>query len=186
MTSTKEAIGPYDALERAEPGEPMFALLARDHAAPGAITEWTRIRRNRALNAYGGSDKATDKELLAAELKKCANAEAIALEMDDWRKGHEAPAGERAAYQEIIKSAEELAEADRRGQQARAVSSLRECAYHLCEARDDLLDLDKIVEAEAEHITGMLDAINAMADRFEARRAEYADQPALDLGSAAA
>jgi len=49
MTSTKEAPGPYDALERAEPGELIFTLLARDFASSGSITEWARIRRNHFL-----------------------------------------------------------------------------------------------------------------------------------------
>lgn len=44
MIPTIENPGPFDALAKARPGEPFFQLLGRDHAAPGAITEWCRAR----------------------------------------------------------------------------------------------------------------------------------------------
>lgn len=42
---TKRDPGQFDAWLAAEPDEPIFTLLARDPAAPDAILEWIRVRR---------------------------------------------------------------------------------------------------------------------------------------------
>lgn len=170
MTSTIDHPGPFDALQKARPGEGIFALLERDPCSPAAITEWARTRRNRAFKLYGGDQSATAKELLAAELSQCFEAELIALE---WAEGAAVSApveGQRAAYQEVIKSAEELAEADRRKRRETAVRDLREAAYHLCEAKDALIGLGLIPEATAHDLVLMLDRINGLADEHRERR----------------
>lgn len=141
MASTPATPGAYDALEKAAPGEPMFPLLARDPCAPATVTEWCRLRRNMALHEWGESQNPRDKELLAAELRQCANAEAVALEMGDWRKEHVAVEGVRASYQPVIKSADEQAMAAKRHRRDHMLKSLREAAYHLCEAKDAAVDL---------------------------------------------
>lgn len=171
--STKETIGQFDALEKAEPNEPMFPLLARDECAPATVTEWCRLRRNRAFKLYGDSAKDTDKELLAAELRQCANAEDVALQFVEWRK-REAPADVvKSTYNEVIRSAEEVAEADRRKRQEQAVADLGEAGYYLCEARDALASLGLIGELIQRDMTAMLDLIKSLSAEHKKTRPRY-------------
>jgi hypothetical protein len=48
---TKNNPGAFDCYANAEPDEPMFVLLARDLAAPEAITAWCAERVRLGLNA---------------------------------------------------------------------------------------------------------------------------------------
>lgn len=168
--STKDQPGAFDALEKAEPGEPMFPLLARDPAAPGAITEWCRLRRNRAVKLWGDSKRVADKKLLAAELDQCANAEEVALQFAEWREDRAPVEGERSGYQEVKRTVVELAEADVRKRQEASVRSMREAAYHLCEAKDALLALGLAPPATEHDLVMMLARINGLADAYTARR----------------
>lgn len=175
--------GPYDALEKLLDGEPYFALIGRDECAPAAITEHCRLRRNRAFRLYGESHNPVDKELLAAELLQCREAEEKALEFTDWRQGREAePTATRSSYQEVIRSAEEIAEADRRKRRATAVQNLRESAYYLCEAKNALLDLELIGAATETDMVLMLARMNGLADEYREKRGVLAAEPALPLG----
>lgn len=181
-----DKVGPYDALEKAKPGEPMFPLLGRDPAAPPAITEWARVRRNRAMKNYGESSNAANKELLAAELRQCANAEDIALQMGEWRTQHQIADGPaRASYNDVIKSAEEQAEADRRQRRITACQHLREAAYHLCEGKDGLVGLELVGQVTQSDLQSMLARINGIADKYEARRPGFHPEPDLPLGAGA-
>ena len=184
--ATIDEPGPFDALEKAKPDEPVFSLLARDPCAPATITEWNRLRRNRALKLYGGADASVaDKELLVAELKQCANAEEIALQFEEWRKGYETPdmIGVRASYNEIIKSAEELAEADRRKQRKEACANLQEARYHIGIARDQLAALGLGAETAQDDLSMMLARLGAIAEEFELRRPGAGAEPSLPLGA---
>lgn len=174
--STKDQPGPYDALEKARPKEPWFVLLGRDIAGPATLTEWARVRRNAALKRYGDSDKATDKELLAAELRQCQNAEELALAFSDYRTNAEAPEGERSSYQEVIKSAEEIAAADRLKRQAAAGRHLREAAYHFAEAETLLSGLGRLGSDEAESIAETRALINGLAEEHEPKRPRSASE----------
>lgn len=170
MSNTKNQPGPFDALEKAEPGEPLFPLLARDPCAPGAITEWCRLRRNRAIKLWGDSKRVADKKLLAAELDQCANAEEVALQFEEWHSSAAPVDGARSAYNEVKRTTEELAEADLRKRQDAACRSLREAAYHLCEAKDALTALDLIGTVTRDDLVMMLARINGLANAHTARR----------------
>jgi hypothetical protein len=182
MTSTIDEPGAFDALEKALPGEPMFPLLGRDECAPAAITEWCRLRRNRAMKLYGDSLNATDKELLVAELVQCKNAEEVALEMGEWRKAESTPVADRPTYNEVIKSAEEIASADKRTRREQAVRHFREAAYHISEAHEILGALEILPHETGETLTGALGYINALADEYQIKRDQYAVEPTLPLG----
>lgn len=186
MTSTVTTPGAYDALEKALPGEPLFPLLGHDPDAPATVTEWCRLRRNRALRLYGESSSLTDKELLAAELRQCANAEDIALQMGDWRLGQTAEVALRSSYNDVIKTAEEIAEADRRQRRATAVQHLREAAYHASEARDLFVGLELIGEATQHDLMLMLARINGLAEEYSPKRPGSEPQAALPLTEGAA
>lgn len=178
--ATKESPGQFDALEKAAPNEPVFPLLARDECAPATITFWCHQRRNRAFKLYGESSKDADRELLAAELRQAANAEEVALQFDDYRK-QEAPADiVRSSYNEVIKSAEELAEADRRKRREQAVADLSEASYHLCEARDLLISLDALSDDTEVMAVGVLEWLKALADAHRIKRPQFAE-PTLPL-----
>lgn len=181
---TIDILGAYDALEKAKLGEPIFVLLGRDRAGPATITEWCRLRRNRAMKLYGGSDKATDKELLAAELKQCAEAEAKALKFGEWRAdldGLATQEGERSAYQDVAKSAEEQAEAAHLKSRAMAVRDAREADYHVCELRDRLDDLGLLPEATRRDLDMMMARLKGLAEEHEAKRPSHAAEPPLHL-----
>lgn len=183
MTSTIDLRGAYDALEKALPGEPIFPLLGRDPAAPAAVTEWARIRRNRAFRKWGESHRPADKELLAAELKQCCEAEEQALQFTEWREQQEGKAseqqGERANYQGVIKSAEEQAEAARLNARAGAVRDLREAAYHLSEALEALDGLGVLPERTKADGVLYLARINGLAEEHSPKRPGV--EPTLQL-----
>lgn len=177
MASTPTSPGAYDALEKAKPGEGMFPLLARDPCAPAAITEWCRLRRNRALKLYGESANPRDKELLAAELRQCANAEKVAEEFADYAKGLQEVPGERASYQAVIKSAEEQAAAVRRDLRRRARDALNEAAYFVQDAREALAQLGEQAPIFDHRFEALLSIIQPMA----AEAVEYRPTPTLQL-----
>lgn len=170
---TIEHPGPFDALEKADPNEPMFPLLGRDADAPATITEWCRLRRNRAIRKYGTDPAEGSREqlLLKAELEQCRNAEEIAIGMAEYRLNLAAPKDqpEAKADAEVAKTAEELEQAQRRSESDSACRHLREAAYHLCEARDMLAKLD---DEDVDTLSVMLKVLNAFADDHEARRAQ--------------
>jgi hypothetical protein len=74
---TKNDPGDYDCYANAEPGEPMFVLLARDHRAPFLVEAWAAIS-----------------EMLGGDPKKIAEARNCAASMRLWKQDR---AAERAA-----------------------------------------------------------------------------------------
>jgi len=174
MTSSLAEPGPFDALEKAEPKEPMFPLLARDPDAPATITEWARLRRNRAIRLYGDSASEADKKLLAAELAQCANAERVAEEMSAWRGDQDAPTAQRVSHG-VQRTEEELREASQRDRLAALVRHLREGAYHVCEARDGLQTMELLPERTVSDLTAILARINGLADEHTPKRPGFAE-----------
>lgn len=172
MTSTLAQPGPFDALAKAAPDEPIFPLLAHDPCAPATITEWCRLRRNRAIRLYAESPRKRDQEYLRAELRQVSHAEAVALEMQAWRLREEPSedAPVKVSYNEVKKTAEELAEADRAAKLAQGVRHFREAAYHLCEAKDALITLGLVGEATQSDLMMMLARINGLADHHTPSR----------------
>lgn len=184
MTSTLAEPGPYDALAKAEPTEPMFPLLARDPCAPAAITEWCRLRRNRAIKLWGESTSDADAKLLAAELAQCASAEQVALDMADWLGEKEAPAAQRVSHG-VQRTEEELRAADQRERLAAQVRHLREAAYHISEARDGLWDLGLMPDQTDRDLVAMLARINGLGDEHTPKRPNFTAEPALPLAAPA-
>lgn len=73
---TKREPGQFDCYLNAHPDEPLFVLLARDPAAPAAILEWVRHRREMIET---GEKPTTDWPILD-EAMQCAN------QMRAWRE----------------------------------------------------------------------------------------------------
>jgi hypothetical protein len=170
--STITEPGPFDALAKAEPTEPMFPLLARDPDAPATITEWCRLRRNRAVRDFGDSKRASDKKLLAAELAQCAHAEQVAIEMGEWRSGHDAPVAQRVSHG-VQRSEAELAAAASHERLAGIVRHLREAAYQLCEAKDGLAAMGLLPSITEHDVMLALGRINGLADEHTPKRPDF-------------
>jgi hypothetical protein len=83
MSNTIDQPGPFDAIAKARPGEPIFTLLGRDPCAPECVLQWARANRERVLRA----DPALADDKRMAELLQSAEAEEIAFNMDEYRKG---------------------------------------------------------------------------------------------------
>ena len=170
MTSTKVEPGPYDAFEKAEPREPLFVLLARDHASPGAITEWCRLRRNVATKTLDWESDA-----FAAEMRQCAEAEAVALEMNSWRTGQTVAATTAAPTTNYSGArGETLEHRNREIAIAEAVQHGREAAYHTCEMRDKLTGLGVVPELDTVLLNRALLYINNIADAHAPKRGREA------------
>lgn len=182
--STLTEPGAFDALEKAADDEPFFMLLARDEDAPATVTEWCRLRRNRAMKLYGHSKGATKKALFAKELAQCANAEQLAIEMAEWREGQDAPAAVRISHG-VQRTELELAEAAARDRLAKAVRHLREADYYVCEARDALVELGKIGEVTQGDLAMMMARLKGIVDEHTPRRAGHEAEPVLPLVEAA-
>lgn len=170
-SSTKESPGPYDALGKALPGEPIFPLKASDPDAPDTILHWADLRRRRAR-------RIDQPEVRRAELAQCSNAEACAWEFEDWRKREigeaaEEPQTVRVNYSGVKKSAAELDAAERFKAIRTAVAELREAAFHFCEARDILVSLGELPSqgiVTARSVADILAQINEVADHFTPQR----------------
>mgnify|MGYP001583639945 CR=1 FL=1 len=84
MTKREMLADPNSCLNRAADDEPVFVLLARDVAAPPAISSWMSFRARFGKNMFN------DAQLL--------DAEAVADAMVDWQKVREAKAKEEVAH----------------------------------------------------------------------------------------
>ena len=71
----------FDCYANAEPGEPMFVLLARDACAPAAVEKWIEYRE--ALVTLG--IKPEQDRAMLQEARDCANA------MRAWRSANRPP-----------------------------------------------------------------------------------------------
>lgn len=159
MISTAENPSPFDPLADMPPDEGRFVLRERDPAAPGAITEWARIRRNLAFKKYGHrkSNKAAD--ALKVEMLQAKEADEIALEWAS-REAPERIEGKNTSYQEVVKTADQLAELDAMKVRETALHHLREGAAHISDAREILSDDDFVMlDAAIIAIRGVVERV---------------------------
>lgn len=78
--NTIDQPGAFDAISKARPGEPLFALLGRDELAAPLVMEWADRNRRRAMSADLPDEKRR------AELLQSAEAEEIAFNMAAYAK----------------------------------------------------------------------------------------------------
>lgn len=184
MPGTAANPSPFDPLDEMEPDEPRFVLRGKDHAAPGAITEWSRLRRNKALHDFNKIEEPTEKDRLAlsSELSQCREADDRAMEMQDWRLGQAKPEGDgRASYNDIERTQEQLAELARKKRLEGLLRHVQEGRFHLAEVRDGLLDMGLISGETAAEITQWLDRAQQVADEHDPRQNRFKSQPTLAL-----
>lgn len=170
--STKEQPGPFDGLERAEPGEPVFTLRAHDVSAPALVAEWVRLRRE-AINSGNMSEEKRELELI-----QCREAEEIGWSMIDWRSGVQAVAapevkeGETPKYSGHQSSEEELAAKKRYDVIKAAVATLNNALSEAVDAASSLAEYG--FGSERAVILAAADRLKAVSDHIAPKRASYA------------
>jgi hypothetical protein len=170
--STKEAPGPFDGLERAAPGEPVFTLRAHDDQAVGLVREWVFQRRQAIIHGNMPDEK---REL---ELIQAREAEAIAEAMEDWRNGQtaEVEAAKTPTYSGNDMSAEELAAKLRFDTIKRAAERFSNSVGEITEAAESLAPYG--FDGERVEIDGIVGLLKVIAEAVKPKRASYAHRVA--------
>lgn len=120
---------PFDPLDRMDPGEDRFVIREKDPAGPRTLTEWCRLRRNRAAKLYGTNPVGDAKRLFDAEIAQCAEAEEKALAWAERQAGGEQVEGKKATYAEVLLSEEQIVAAKRQKLQGELERHLAEADY---------------------------------------------------------
>lgn len=167
---TPENPSPLDPFDKLEPDEPYFRVRGKDPAGCGTVTEWARITRTKALAKFGPEPKTErDKSALKAVLAKCAQAEELAFIMQEYAEGHERPGDTRATYNELQQTEEHLAEVQAKRRLEGLMRHMQEGRYHICEAKDGLVDMLLLSEETNAEIDAMLERLGAIANEFDPR-----------------
>lgn len=149
MSSRKGSPGPFDGLERAQPGEPVFTLRAHDKLAPRLVKVWVWLKRRLIRKAFAEGE--INKEKRDLELVQCREAEDIAFEMDEWQARDQAepapmsdevePEDKPAQNYSGIKKSEDELRAERMWQARKRFE--RQCQNAIAEITDAAADLEQ-------------------------------------------
>jgi len=185
--STKGAPGPFDGMERAAPGEPVFTLRAHDPLASGLVLEWVDRRRKAIREAFAREEISEAKRDL--ELIQCREAEELAWSMDAWRKGELAARAEElegavalppTSYSGNAHSEEELAAKLRYDAIRAAGALLSNAVAGITDAAKEHLAPHGFMTERAVILT-VAERIKAVADHIRPKRASYAvGEPELE------
>lgn len=173
MVSTPDRPGPFDGMERAAPGEPVFTLAAHDILAAPLVQRWVDQRRAAIARAELPEER---REL---ELIQVREAEEIAFAMVDWRLNRsgvsaEPEAAAPARYSGNTMTVEELsakAEFDRKVALAR---QLRNAEAELAEVAESVTDSIR------QKLANMAYEIRCIANDIEPKRKSYAHRAPPD------
>lgn len=174
MTNTLSDPGPYDPLATAPPDAPIFPLVATDRHAPATVEFWVDLTRKEVTSQM--VDLAVHEpmpEALKRKLRKCAEAEEIAMEMRHYQKGYperDTATPTRATYSGAKLDAAGMDEAARREALAIGIQNLREAAFYTCEAGDRLGALGVLEPDEIAALQDALATINRIADAHAPKR----------------
>lgn len=188
MRGTAENPSAFDPLDDMAPDEPRFVVRGKDPDGPPVLTEWCRLRRNRAMRVFNAIANPSDQDrlLFKSELEQCREAEDLAIAMADWRNAHPEPEGDgRASYNQIERTQEQLAELARGKRLEAILRHVQEARYHACEVRDGLFDMGLIGEDTVAELSDMLGRLQALADEHDPKAEQYRPQPTLALAVAA-
>lgn len=183
MSNTIGAPGPYDPTASADPSAPYFPLVATDRHAPATVEFWIEITRKDALGQM--LDLAEHEPIpdrLQHKLRKCTEAELIAVEMRRYFRGIpekviDAPM--RSTYTGAALDVSEMDEAKRKQALQAGVQSLRETAFHLSTGADALSALGELEPDEIVALQEALTAVNRVANAHTPTRPGV--QPVLPL-----
>ena len=94
LVSTPERAGEYDAIETAQPGEPLFPLQGGDPFAPDCVLLWAQRARQASIDLFALAAAEPSKrkaEKLIAEgeklSRKATAAEEVAWAMQEYQRG---------------------------------------------------------------------------------------------------
>jgi hypothetical protein len=171
--STKEEPGPFDGLEAAEPGEPVFTLRAHDPLAARGVRLWCWMKRKIVLR-----DRSLTDEERAGKLIKIREAEKIAENMEEWRTGQAdlvVPEAKEERYSGHTSSPEEI-EAKRRFDIIKhAAERLHNAVAEVADAARALEELDaERYCSPAERLLSLSDDLKDLAMDIQPKRASYA------------
>lgn len=111
--STAANPSPFDPLDRMPPDEGRFVIREKDPAGPPSMTAWAHARRNWAIRRYGIEPTGDAKRLLDAEMLQCRQAEDLALDWQEKLSGGEEVEAQKATYNEVRQTEEQLTAAKR-------------------------------------------------------------------------
>lgn len=153
--------GPHDALGKAREGEPVFLLLGRDAAAPRAIAEWCDVRRKAAREL-------DDPKKRREELAQISEAEAIGMDMDEYRLGQESLLGRRATYADTVADNPQAGEI---AKLIRAGKHLAEAAAHIQSGVELLAELG-LLGRNAKPLDALRDQVNAIRQQYDMKEGQ--------------
>lgn len=182
LIPTKEEPGPFDGMENAKPGEPVFTLQGGDPLAAPLVQIWADFARVRAgiISADAcGASYAKLAGIAAREqagqhkreelLIRATEAEAIGWEMDAYRKGEKVVEKVTESYSGHIESEESK-------EKAKRVRSLHDLAQQLEEAKfyanETALALDQLGEFPdlPERLRSAIREVDAVAVAIRPKR----------------
>jgi hypothetical protein len=169
MVNTPAHPGPFDPLDRADPDQPFFPLMAGDPFAPPLVLDWADRTRRRG--------RATEDDKERARLfAKATEAEEIAWAMQRWEKTGSAADTRAASVRATYAGAEPVALDHRWKEQLTAgTAALRNAAFHFTEAAAGL------DAGRAEALLEAVETINVIAAAYEPKRASFGAQSELPL-----
>lgn len=174
--STKEEPGPFDGLERAAPGEPVFPLRAKDPLAARLVRVWAWQRRRAVVR-----DRSLDDDKRTIELVQCREAEAVADAMDDWRNGVVAaaePEKPAPTYTGSTMGADELAAKQRFDTVRNAADRLNNAVAEIADAAEALGDTDASNADVVRKLLNLSHEVKVIAEQVRPKRASYAHRVA--------
>lgn len=173
MSNTVANPGPLDPTASCKPDEPIFPLVGHDPDAPATVRFWADHRRARIMREINDlSPGEMMSEAQREDLRRCTEADFIAVDMDLWLKGkkqEDALKGTRLMHG-VDEKPEDSADTERREVIADAVSHLREAAYYASEARSGLEGIGDLHELELEDLANAIATINRLAETKTLKR----------------
>jgi hypothetical protein len=174
--STKDEPGPFDGLERAEPGEPVFPLRAKDPLAATLVRQWVDWRRTMINHDRDMPDAKRELELI-----QCREAEDVAFAMDEWRAGlsskeQPGPEAKKGVPTGQDMTAEELAVKERFDALRSAGEKVSNAIGIIGDAAD-LLRFERLsghYDPDARRLLHLADKLRLAAEQFRPKRASYA------------
>lgn len=178
---TKEEPGPFDGMENAKPGEPVFTLQGGDPLSAPLVQLWADAARVRAgsgtldassfakLAQVATTDQA-GKHKREELLLRATEAEGIGWAMDAYRKAEQVVERVTESYSGHVQSEESKAEAKRQQGLHDLAQRLEEAKYHANETADALDAMEGFHDL-AEMLRATVGQLDAVAVAIRPKRA---------------
>jgi hypothetical protein len=174
LINTLDAPSEFDAAAKLRPGEPYFLLIGRDLLAPALVLQWARDNRQRAQDEHDRG--LTSAEQMTDELRKSTDAETIAWDMKEYKKGwqarQEAKAGPVATYTGHELPAETQRRDDIQRARTRAAAAMRNAEAELAELEKLLTEPlpDKVPRSLSYHASSAVAYLSSTAELVAPQR----------------